>query len=147
MSYKIHVSHKNYINVVFTIKFCFLFMPLQCNPSFEVNPCFPETWPFKRDYLSSGIEINSFVFKETLSCVLSKGIGLSKGVSLYFSTCIWIQQIRSHDQGFIYKPASGKNPPLLQSVFIVGYWLEPLEDKLNFRQEMHIFSPNVQRAS
>ena len=36
-------------------------------------------WPFKRGGLSSGVEINTFMFKFTLSSGLSRGGGLSSG--------------------------------------------------------------------
>ena len=48
-------------------------------PSFEATPFAQEKWPFKRGGLSSGVEINTFMFRFTLSCGLSRGGGLSSG--------------------------------------------------------------------
>ena len=64
------------------------YMMVQWNPSCEATPFASEEWPFKRVGLSSGVEINTFMFRFTLSSGLSKGVashqgGLSKGVSLY----------------------------------------------------------------
>ena len=53
------------------------------NPSFKATPFAPEKWPFKRDGLTSGVEINTSMFRFTLSIGLSRGGGLSKGVPLY----------------------------------------------------------------
>ena len=55
---------------------------IQWNPSCEATPFASEKWPFKRDGLSSGTEINTFMFRLTLSIGLSKGCGLSSGWSL-----------------------------------------------------------------
>ena len=52
---------------------------IQWNPSCEANPFSPEMWPFKRGGLSSGVEINTFMFRLTLSSGLSRGVGLSSG--------------------------------------------------------------------
>ena len=38
-----------------------------------------EKWPFKRGGLSSGVKINTFMFRFTLSSGLSKGGGFSSG--------------------------------------------------------------------
>ena len=43
-------------------------------------------WPFKRNGLSSQVEINTVMHRFTLSSDLSRGVGLSKGVPLYI-TC------------------------------------------------------------
>ena len=40
-------------------------MLIQWNPSCEVTPFAPEKWPFKSSGLSSGVEINTFMFKST----------------------------------------------------------------------------------
>ena len=40
-------------------------------------------WPFKRGGLSSGVKINTFMLRFTLSSGLSRGGGLSKGFPLY----------------------------------------------------------------
>ena len=42
-------------------------MFVQCNPSREVSLFAPEMWPFKMGGLSSGVEINTFMFRLTLS--------------------------------------------------------------------------------
>ena len=54
-------------------------MGLQWNPFCEVTPFTSEKWPFKRGGLSSGVEINIFMFRFTLSTGLSRGGGLSSG--------------------------------------------------------------------
>ena len=51
---------------------------IQWNPSCEATPFAPEKWPFKRGGLS-GVEINTFMFRFTLSGGLSRGGGLSSG--------------------------------------------------------------------
>ena len=56
---------------------------IQWNPSCEATAFASEKWPFKRGGLSS-VEINTFMFRFTLSSGLSRGGGLSKGVPLYF---------------------------------------------------------------
>ena len=52
---------------------------IQWNPSCEATPFAPEKWPFKRGGLSSGVEINTFMFRFTLSSGLSRGGGLLSG--------------------------------------------------------------------
>ena len=52
---------------------------LEWNPSCEATPFAPEKWPFKRGGLSSGVEINTFMFRFILSNGLSRGVGLSSG--------------------------------------------------------------------
>ena len=52
---------------------------IQWNPSCEATPFEPEKWPFKRGGLLSGVEINTFMFRFTLSRGLSRGGGLSSG--------------------------------------------------------------------
>ena len=54
-------------------------MCVQWNPSCEATPFAPEKWPLKRCGLSSGVEINTFMFRFTLSSGLSRGGGLSSG--------------------------------------------------------------------
>ena len=49
----------------------FLIIYIQWNPSCEATPFALEKWPFKRDGLSSGVEINTFMFRFTLSSGLS----------------------------------------------------------------------------
>ena len=61
---------------------------LSWNPSCEATPFEPEKWPFKRGGLSPGVEINTFMFRFTLSSGLSRGGGLLsgwplKGIPLY----------------------------------------------------------------
>ena len=52
---------------------------IQWNPSCEANPFAPEKWPFKRGVLWSVVEINTFMFRFTLSRGLSRGGGFSSG--------------------------------------------------------------------
>ena len=54
-------------------------LPLQWNPSCEATLFASEKWPFKRGGLPSGVEINTFMFRFTLSIGLSRGGGLSSG--------------------------------------------------------------------
>ena len=53
---------------------------VQCNHSCEATTFAKEKWPFKRGGLSSGVEINTFMFRFTLSSGLSRGGGLSSGL-------------------------------------------------------------------
>ena len=60
----------------------------QWNPSCKATPFAAEMWHFKRGGLSSGVEINTFMFRFTVSSDLSKGLAsqqgcLTKGVPLY----------------------------------------------------------------
>ena len=48
-------------------------------PACEATPFASEKWPFKRGGLSSGVEINTFMFRFSSSSGLSRGGGLSKG--------------------------------------------------------------------
>ena len=52
---------------------------LQWNPSCEATSFASEKWPCKRGGLSSGVKINTFMFRYTLSSGLSKGGGLLSG--------------------------------------------------------------------
>ena len=52
---------------------------IQWNPSCEATPFAPDKWPFKGGGLSSGVKINTFMFRFTLSSGLSRGGGLSSG--------------------------------------------------------------------
>ena len=52
---------------------------VQWNPSCEATPFAQEKWPFKRGGLSSGVEINTSMFRFTLSNGLSRGVALSSG--------------------------------------------------------------------
>ena len=53
--------------------------PIQWNPSCEANPFASQKWPFKRGGLLSGVKINTFMFRYTLSSGLSRGGSLSSG--------------------------------------------------------------------
>ena len=52
---------------------------LQWYPFCEATPFASQNWPFKRGGLLSGVEINTFMFRFTLSSGLSRGGGLSMG--------------------------------------------------------------------
>ena len=52
---------------------------IQWNPTCETNPFASEKWPFKRGGLSSGVKINTFMFRFTLTSGLFRGGGLSSG--------------------------------------------------------------------
>ena len=52
---------------------------LQWNSSYEATPFAPERWPFKRCGLLSGVEINTFMFRFTLSNGHYRMVGLSSG--------------------------------------------------------------------
>ena len=59
-------------------------------PSCKATHFVAEIWPFKRGGLSSGVRINTFMFRFTLSSSLFRRVGsqeggLSKGVPLYQS--------------------------------------------------------------
>ena len=56
-----------------------ILIQIQWNISCKATLFAPEMWPFKRVGLSSGIEISTFMFKFTLTSVLSRGVGLSSG--------------------------------------------------------------------
>ena len=56
-----------------------VFIEIQWNPSCEATPFAHKKWPFKRGGLSSGVEINTFMFRFTLSSGLSRGGSLSSG--------------------------------------------------------------------
>ena len=45
--------------------------------TYVYTPFAPGKWPFKRGGLSSGVDINTFMFRFTLSRGLSRGGGLS----------------------------------------------------------------------
>ena len=55
-----------------------------------------EMWPFKRGGLSSGVEINTFMFRFTLSSGLSRGFGLSSGVPFYLSNLNYLENISKY---------------------------------------------------
>ena len=55
-----------------TLALTYLLKQVQRNPSCEATPFTPEKWPFKRGGLSSGVEIDTFMFKFTLSSGLSR---------------------------------------------------------------------------
>ena len=52
---------------------------LQWNPSCKATPFSPEMWLFKKGGLLSKEQINTFMFRFTLSSGLSRGVGLSSG--------------------------------------------------------------------
>ena len=54
---------------------------LQWNPFCESTPFSPEKWPFKRGGFSSGVEINTFMLRLTVSSGLSGVVGLTLGWS------------------------------------------------------------------
>ena len=69
-------------------KYVMIYCDIQWNPSCEATPFASEMWPFKRGGLSSGVEINTFMLRFTLSSGLSRGVasyqgGLSKVVQLH----------------------------------------------------------------
>ena len=84
-----HMSHKeDWLKIAaFIVSMIIYFANTRCrngkwlrwNPSCEATPFAPEKWPFQRDGLSSGVEINTFMFRFTLSSGLSRGGGLSSG--------------------------------------------------------------------
>ena len=65
-----------------------LFFIIQWNPSCEATPFALEKWPFKRGGLLSGVEINTFMFKFTLSSGLSRGGALVRVASQKGFHCI-----------------------------------------------------------
>ena len=54
-------------------------LSIQWNPFCEATLFASEKWPFKRGGLLTGVEINTFMFRFTLSSGLSRGAGLSSG--------------------------------------------------------------------
>ena len=52
---------------------------IQWNPSCEASPFAPVKRPFKRGDLMSGVDINTFMFRFTMSSGLSRGCDLSSG--------------------------------------------------------------------
>ena len=81
------VLEQNWINSMFVFIFAFLISDwmssvsasssIQCNPSWEANQFSSEMWPFKRGSFLSGVEINTFMFRFTLSSGLSRGVCLT----------------------------------------------------------------------
>ena len=61
---------------------------VQWNSSSEAIPFASENWPFKSGGLSSGVEINIFMFGFTLSSGLSRGGGLWSGWSLKWGSTV-----------------------------------------------------------
>ena len=59
-----------------------MLFPVQWNPSCEATPFTSEKWPFKRGGLSSGVEINTFKFRFTISG-LSPGWPLKRGSTVF----------------------------------------------------------------
>ena len=66
---------------------------VQWNPSCEATPFLPEMWPFKRGGLSSGVEINIFMFRFTLSIGFPRGVGLSSGWPIKRGSTVYDLQI------------------------------------------------------
>ena len=58
---------------------CMFRKHVQWNPSCEATPFVADMWPFKRYGLSSGVEINTFMFRFTGSSGLSRGVDLTSG--------------------------------------------------------------------
>ena len=58
------------------IQLCYIYSG---TPLVRPSPFAPEWWPFKRGGLSSGLKINTFMFRFTLFSGLSRGDGLSLG--------------------------------------------------------------------
>ena len=67
---------------------------VQWNPFCEATPFASEKWPFKRGGLSSGVEINIFMFRFTLSTGLSRGGGLSSGWPLKRGSTVSVHMVR-----------------------------------------------------
>ena len=61
---------------------------IQWNPSCEATPFAPEKWSFKRGGLLPGVEINTFMFRFTLSSDLSRRGGLSSGWPLKWGSTV-----------------------------------------------------------
>ena len=66
---------------------------IQWNPSCEATTFASEKWPFKRVGLSSGVEINTFMFRFTLSSGLSRGAGLSSGWPLKRGSTVYTSHV------------------------------------------------------
>ena len=84
---------------------------VQWNPSCEAPPFAPEKWPFKRGGLSSGVKINTFMFRFTVSIGLSRGIGLLSG---------W--PLKRGSTAFACDRSSG-------DILLQGSWLPKIEQK------------------
>ena len=52
---------------------------IQSNPSCEATPFAPEKWPFKRGGLSSGVEINTFMFRLHCQVAFPEGVASCQG--------------------------------------------------------------------
>ena len=80
-------------------------LELQWNSYCEVTPFASEKWSFKRGGLSSRVEINTYMFRFTLSSGLSRGGGLSsgwplkRGSTVFPLECILFQKyhLRMHE--------------------------------------------------
>ena len=63
---------------------------IQWNLSCEATPLASEKWPFKSGGLSSGVRINTIMFRFTLSSGVSTGGGLSSGWHLKRGFTVYI---------------------------------------------------------
>ena len=66
---------------------------IQWNLPCEATPFALEKWPFKRGGLSSEVENNTFMFRFTLSCDLSRGGSLSSGWPLKRGSTVYPQPL------------------------------------------------------
>ena len=57
----------------------YIYLYIQWNPSCEVTPFATEMWPFNKAGISSGVAINTLIFRFILSSGLSSGVGISSG--------------------------------------------------------------------
>ena len=64
---------------IYTCTYTHAYIHIQWNLSCETTNFASDKWPFKRGGLSSGVEINKFMFRFALSSGLSIGDGLSSG--------------------------------------------------------------------
>ena len=86
------------------------FKHIQWKPSCEATPFAFKMWPFKRGGLSSEVEINTFLFRFTLSSGLFRGTvwPLKRGstVAIYSQQYIYSEfnlvKINRVDQGHLY---------------------------------------------
>ena len=66
-------------------------MDIQWNPSCEATPFASEKWPFK-GVASCRVEINTFMFRFTLSSGPSRGGGLSSGWPLKRGFTVYVDK-------------------------------------------------------
>ena len=93
---------------------------IQWNPSCEATPFASEKWPFKRGGLSSGVDINTFMFKFTLPSGLYRGGCLSSGWLFKRGLTVHVRLFHFPIFSFYYsvgwKLASTRNCHQLQSL-------------------------------